>query len=176
MHTTDPRNELFDLVDDQDRVIGTVKRREANRNPKLIHRAVAILVYNPKRQLFLQKRSRTKDTYPGYWTISASGHVPSGKTYRQAAAMELTEELGIKKVPPLKLLGKKLIRCPNETEFETFFKAVYAGQVSLNKEEIEEGRWFTLNRRFFQTTLNTLKISPELKVIVENFLTNAAGS
>jgi len=168
MYTTDPRNELFDLVDDQDRVIGTVKRREANRNPKLIHRAVAILVYNPKGQLFLQKRSRTKDTYPGHWTVSASGHVPSGKTYRQAAAKELSEELGIKKVPPLKLLGKKLIRYPNETEFETFFKAVYAGQVSLNKEEIEEGRWFTLNRRFFQATLNTLKISPELDYIIKN--------
>jgi len=174
--STDNRNELFDLVDGSDRVLGTVKRGDANTNPALIHRAVAILVYNPKGQLFLQKRSKTKDTYPDHWTVSASGHVPSGRTYRQAAAKELSEELGIKKIPPLKLLGKKLIRYPNETEFETFFKAVYAGQVSINKEEIEEGRWFTLDRRFFQTTLNTLKISPELKFIVEKFLTNAAGS
>ena len=86
-----PQDELFDLVDGNDVVIGTVKRKDAHSNPALIHRAVGILVFNQKGQLFLQKRSQTKDTYPGYWTISASGHLKPGETYRQAALRELNE-------------------------------------------------------------------------------------
>jgi isopentenyl-diphosphate delta-isomerase type 1 len=174
--STDNRNELFDLVDGSDRVLGTVKRGDTNTNPALIHRAVAIMVFDERGRLFLQKRSRSKDTYPGYWSISASGHVKSGETYPQAAIRELQEELGIKRPPKFKRLHKVLIRYPDETEFEVFFKVTINGPLKLDKEEIEEGRWFTLNRRFFRNTLEKIKITPELKVIVENFLTKAAGS
>lgn len=170
MKTTDPQDELFDLVDENDKVIGTVKRRETNRNPKRIHRAVCILVFNKKGQLFLQKRSKTKDTYPGYWTISASGHVRSGQTYRQAAIKELKEELGIKEGFSLKRLGKSLMDYPNETEYETFFQMTYIGPIILHPEEIAQGKFITLNRKFFQTTLKKMKITPELEYIATNVL------
>ena len=173
MITTDPQDELFDLVDENDKIIGTVRRREANRNPKRIHRAVCILVFNKKGQLFLQKRSKTKDTYPGYWTISTSGHVRSGQTYRQAAVEELREELGVEQGFSLKRLGKSLMRYPHETEYETFYKTIYDGPMSLHPEEIAEGKFFTLNRKFFQTTLKKMKITPELEYIVTNILQKA---
>lgn len=169
MQTTDPHDELLDLVDENDRVIGTVTRGEANRNPALIHRAVAILVFNTKGQLFLQKRSQTKDTYPGYWTVSASGHVKSGLTYHQAALEELKEELGIEKPQKLKRLRKEMIRYPHETEFMAFYKVVYTGPMRLNREEIEMGKFFTLNRQF-QATLMHMGITPELEFIAKNIL------
>lgn len=172
MKTTDPEDELFDLVDEHDRVIGSVRRGVANKDPRLIHRAVAILVFNRKGQLFLQKRSKTKDTYPGFWTISASGHVRTGQSYRHAAVAELNEELGISDVSSLQRLGKRLIRFPRETEFVVCYRLTFDGKMSLNPEEIDKGEWFTLNRRFYGSFLKNTKISPELHFITENLLSN----
>lgn len=170
MPTTDPQNEPFVEVDAHDHVIGTLPRRVAHAEKSRIHRSVGILVFDSQGKLFLQKRSRTKDTYPGYWTISASGHPRSGMTYRQAAINELWEELGITEAVPLKRLGKRLMHYPQETEYETFYQTVYDGPLSLHPEEIATGKWFTLNRRFYDDFLKKSKISPELQYIVKNFL------
>lgn len=168
--TSDPQDELFDLVDENDEVIGRVTRGEANRNPKLIHRAAAILVFNKKGQLFLQKRSKTKDTYPGFWTISASGHVVSGQTYRRTAIRELKEELGITDPVYLKRMGKVILRMLNETEFQTIYKTTYDGPIKLNKQEIEEGRFFNLDSNFSKTIVKKIRMTPMLKNVIKNFL------
>ncbi len=77
MKTTDNQNEIFDVVDEDDNVIGRVKRGEANRNKNLIHRSIGVAVFNRKGEIYLQQRSSTKDTDPMCWTISCSGHVRS---------------------------------------------------------------------------------------------------
>ena len=46
--------ELFDIVDDQDRVIGQMARSEVHRR-KLFHRAVSIFVFDSRGQLLLQR-------------------------------------------------------------------------------------------------------------------------
>ena len=69
-------DEIFDVVDEADEVVGTETRREVHRR-KLLHRAVHILIYNSKGEIFLQKRSMSKDSCPGLWDSSASGHVDS---------------------------------------------------------------------------------------------------
>ena len=51
----------------------------------LRHRAVHVLVFNSAGELFLQKRSMTKDNDPGLWDSSCSGHVDAGETYDEAA-------------------------------------------------------------------------------------------
>lgn len=45
--------ELFDIVDDQDRVIGQMARFEVHRR-KLFHRAVSIFVFDSRGRLLLQ--------------------------------------------------------------------------------------------------------------------------
>ncbi len=42
-----------------------------------------------------QKRSRTKETYPGLLDISIGGHVDLGENYEETAIKELEEESGI---------------------------------------------------------------------------------
>ena len=56
--------ELLDVVDAEDRVIGVKTRGEIHAQG-LMHRAVHILVFNSKGELFLQKRSMSKDENPG---------------------------------------------------------------------------------------------------------------
>jgi len=87
-------SELFDVVDDQDRILRQEPRADVHRQ-RLLHRAVHILVFNSQGEVYLQRRSAKKDTYPNRWTTSCSGHVDAGEDYDTAAIRELAEELGL---------------------------------------------------------------------------------
>ncbi|MBI3863684.1 MAG: NUDIX domain-containing protein [Planctomycetia bacterium] len=86
--------EIFDVVDAHDRVVGQAPRSVVHAQ-KLLHRAVHIFVFNSRGELLLQKRSALKDEYPLCYTSSASGHLGAGETYEAAAPRELAEELGL---------------------------------------------------------------------------------
>ena len=88
-------DEVFDVVDEHDRVIGKDLRGEIHRRG-LRHRAVHIFWLRPDGQLCLQRRSFAKDNSPGLLSSSCAGHVDSGETYETAAVRELAEELGVR--------------------------------------------------------------------------------
>src|SRR6266481_4148048 len=86
--------EIFDVVNERDEVIGQERRSEVHRLG-LQHRAVHVLIFNGRGEVFLQKRSMKKDTFPGAWDSSASGHLDTGETYDACAVREVREELGL---------------------------------------------------------------------------------
>jgi isopentenyldiphosphate isomerase len=86
--------EIFDVVNERDEVIGRQTRSRVHRLG-LMHRAVHVLVFNARGQIFLQQRSMSKDRQPGLWDSSASGHLDSGEEYDACAVRELREELGL---------------------------------------------------------------------------------
>ena len=87
-------DEVFDVVDAADRVIGRERRGEIHRRG-LLHRAAHIFWLRPDGQLCLQRRSFAKDNCPGQLSSSCAGHVDAGETYLAAAVRELGEELGV---------------------------------------------------------------------------------
>lgn len=138
-------DEIFDVVNERDEVIGQRSRRDVH-NLGLLHRAVHVLVFNSGGQLFLQKRSMEKDCFPGAWDSSASGHLDTGESYDACAMRELHEELGLKlEVAPERLF--KIDACA-ETGFEFcwVYRCEANGPFSLNPEEIETGEWFDSER------------------------------
>ena len=88
------QEEIFDVVDAEDRVIGQAPRSEVHRRG-LLHRAVHIFVFNSRGELLLQRRSAMKDEFPLCYTSSASGHLGTGESYDECAPRELQEELGL---------------------------------------------------------------------------------
>jgi isopentenyl-diphosphate delta-isomerase len=134
-------DELLPVVDRHDVVQGVRPREEIHRKG-LLHRAVHVLVFDTEGRLYLQRRSALKDTHPGKWTTSASGHVDPDEGYRQAASRELEEELGLSLT--LEEMGSITANARTENEFTRVFRA-YTGQEPLpNPAEIAEGRWFSL--------------------------------
>jgi isopentenyl-diphosphate Delta-isomerase len=95
--------EMFDVVDANDRVLDQRPRSEVHRL-KLLHRAVHVFVFNSRGELLIQLRSATKDEAPLTYTSSASGHVSAGETYEETAPRELREEVGL--VAPLRFVAK----------------------------------------------------------------------
>jgi len=85
--------EIFDIINDKDEVVGTAPRSIAHRDG-LLHRAVHVLFVTPQGEAVLQRRSAMKDTYPGYLTITVGGHVPSSSSYDETVITEIFEETG----------------------------------------------------------------------------------
>ena len=136
-------DEIFDVVDSEDLIIGKASRFQVHHN-KLMHRSVHILVFNSRESLFLQKRSMTKDENPGLWDSSAAGHVESGENYIDCAKRELEEELNLSVVQL-----DEIISIPAQIrtfwEHVRVYKCVTGSKICINKNEISEGSYFSLS-------------------------------
>jgi isopentenyldiphosphate isomerase len=134
--------EIFDLVNERDEVIGQAPRKEVHARG-LWHRAIHVLVFNSRGEVFLQKRSLKKDIAAGKWDSSSSGHLDTGEDYDACAVRELREELGLKLAQPPQRLFK--IEACQETgwEFCWIYRGASDGPFTLHPEEIETGDWFT---------------------------------
>lgn len=135
-------DELFDVVDAQDRVTGQLPRREVHRLG-LRHRAVHLLVVNGAGDVFLHKRSLKKDQLPGLWTTSAAGHVGAGEDYDGTAVRELEEELGCRPAQPPQRLFKIEAREETGQEFVWVYRVEAEGPFTLQPDEVECGDWFS---------------------------------
>jgi isopentenyldiphosphate isomerase len=133
--------EVFDVVNERDEVIGQQPRSEVHRLG-LMHRAVHVIVFNAAGLVFLQKRSLKKDRQPGVWDSSTSGHVDSGEAYDACAVRELREEIGLKlNVAPKRLF--KLAACAEtDQEHVWVYRCEAEGPFRLDPDEIERGGWF----------------------------------
>jgi isopentenyldiphosphate isomerase len=147
-------DEVFDVVDANDVVIGQATRREVHAKG-LWHRAVHVLVFAPEeaggagnavsgRKVFLQKRSMAKDTAPGRWDSSCSGHLDAGEDYVTAAVRELNEEIGLVVSGPEVLTEVLRLGATADTgwEFARVYRTESAGPFALHPAEIERGEWW----------------------------------
>lgn len=85
----------------------------------------------------------TKDTFPGAWDSSASGHLDRGESYDACAIRELREEIGLVPARPPRRLFK--IDACSETgqEFVWIYRCDSEGPFTLHPDEIECGDWFS---------------------------------
>ncbi len=134
-------DEIFDVVNEQDEVIDHRPRHEVHRLG-LKHRAVHVLVFNSRGEVFLQKRSLKKDTAAGLWDSSASGHLNAGEDYDACAVRELREEIGLEVAEPPKRLFKIEAHPETGWEFCWVYRCENEGPFELNADEIEYGEWF----------------------------------
>jgi len=134
--------EYFDVVDENDEIIGKAERAEVHRKG-LWHRGVHIVVINSEGKLLLQKRSMNKDLYKGFWIDGAAGHVESGENYKHCAKRELKEELGI--TANLTRLFDFKKRTGLDNEFIHVFGCRHDGPFNVEKDEADFVRFFTLD-------------------------------
>ena len=139
-HPTNVAEELLPIVNEKDEVIGTEKRAIIHAK-KLLHRAVHILIFNTRNQVYIQQRSLQKDSAPGKWDSSASGHVDPGEDYLGAAQRELEEELMIATSGPLEEIARIGACRQTGNEFTRIFVGHTTQEPNPNPHEIMDGRW-----------------------------------
>jgi isopentenyl-diphosphate Delta-isomerase len=162
--------ELFDVVDEQDRVVGQAARWDVHAR-NLLHRAVHVLVYDEAGRFFLQRRSLSKDSFPGCWDASCTGHLDAGEDYETAARRELGEELGWHDVSQALRQVTKLMASP-ETGYEfieVFLLGPTSGPFVLHPEEIIEGRWADPRELGMEMRMSPEKFSGAFRFLWEEY-------
>ena len=125
-------NEKINIVNKKDRIIGVKSRREVHKK-NLLHREVAVMVFNKDKELLLSKLTKSN-----LWDVSCGGHLNAGESYLKAAKDEVKEELGLKNVK-LKRLFKHYTDdpCfnPTNNRFIQVYKLVLSdGKLKMGKE------------------------------------------
>ena len=137
--------EIFDVVNEDDVVVGQATRAEVHRRG-LLHRAIHVLVFNPKGEVFLQKRSMRKDRHGGLWDSSASGYVDTGEEYDHCAVREMREEIGLVPAVPQQRLFKLSASPETDLEHVWVYRCEGDEPLKLNVDELETGGWFPPNK------------------------------
>ena len=162
----DAADELVIIVDKENTEVGVVPRREM-RSGRLRHRATYILVFNSKGELFVQKRTQTKDVFPGYYDIAAGGVVLAGESYEEGALRELEEELGIRETPLISLFDfyheDEHIRLWGRA-----FSCEYDGELVLQEEEVESGEFIRVDEVFRLAA--TKPFTPDCLYVLKRYL------
>lgn len=137
------KDELVDIVDESDSVIGTVIRKEM-REKNLLHRCTYILVFSSNNEVLVTKRTNTKDVAPGLYEIGQGGVVAHGESYEENAERELLEEVGIKS--KLSYLFDFNFNSNKGRFIAKVFTCKYDGKIKLQKEEIESGFFISMEK------------------------------
>lgn len=140
-HSTD--NEILEIVDADDHVVGTACRAEIHRK-NLMHRAVHLFVFNPNGEVYVQRRSASKDRHPRKLDSSAAGHVDPDESYETTAIRELKEELGIVAEVTEVL---RISACPmTDNEHVVLYMVVTDSEPIPNPDEVESGEFMAPER------------------------------
>ena len=91
--------ELLDIVDEEDRVIGQAPRGEAYARG-LRHRCVFVFVRDSAGRIFVHRRTPGKLVFPSLHDMFVGGVVGAGESYDDAALREAEEELGVSGLSP----------------------------------------------------------------------------
>ena len=78
----DDGEEVFELVDEEDRVVGR-ERRSVVHTAGLLHRAVYCWLFDGRGRLLVQRRSPGKAIGPGQWDLSCAEHLQPGEGWRE---------------------------------------------------------------------------------------------
>jgi len=134
-------DELIDIVDEDDTIVGKSLKHEAHKN-KLLHRSAIFFIFDKKGRIFVNQRSDSKHFFPGYWSICFGGHIGSGETYEEAAIRECKEETGIEGEPFY--MGYFKHRHSTESENQKVFGFVTDKEPDLDPKELQGGRFMTI--------------------------------
>lgn len=153
------QGEVFPLIDQDGQVVGRAARAYCHGGSMALHPVVHLHVMDREGRLYLQKRSMKKDIAPGRWDTSVGGHVDYGESLLEAVKREAREELGvgINNEPlginneqltinnELRFLFQYIWQSSRERELVTAFAIVYEGELHPDHDEVDEGRFWTLD-------------------------------
>ena len=133
--------EIFDIVNERDEVVGQNTRREVHARG-LWHRAVHMLVFNSRGEIFLQKRSMKRTSPPANGIRRRPAIWTAARITTRARCARCARRLGLEIKLPLQKLFKIDARKETGWEFCWIYRCESEGPFVLHPDEIETGAWF----------------------------------
>ncbi|MCQ4140066.1 isopentenyl-diphosphate Delta-isomerase [Chryseobacterium sp. EO14] len=163
--------EFVVLVNPEDKVLGLMEKQQAHING-LLHRAFSVFLFNSSGEMLLQKRASGKYHSPLKWTNAVCSHPRSEETYLEGAKRRVKEELGIDVELSEKFnfiykadVGNGLW----EHELDHVFTGTFEGEFYLNKDEVEEVRYISLENLNKEISESPDHFTEWFKIILEEY-------
>lgn len=146
--------EYLDVLDERGEKTGESLPNKEVHAKGLFHRGVHVWIMNSSKEFLLQKRTMNKWAYPGYWTMSAGGHISSSDTCVEAAQREVQEEIGLD-IPTSEFELVCSIKQPRTVHRKDYideeFDDIYLVRRDLNisdlkfaPDEVDDARWISI--------------------------------
>ena len=160
--------EIVSIIDSSDTVIDALPRDEMRRRG-LMYRVNYILVFNLAGEILVQRRTDSKDLYPGLLDLAAGGVVCAGESYELSAARELKEELGIS--APLTtrfdLWFEDTTQTPAKRNWGRVFSCVCDGPFSLQASEVVSVEFMPVDDAL---GIDTARVTPDSRQALVAYL------
>lgn len=134
-------------------------------------------VKNDKIEFLFQKRSEKIDGYPGWWDLSAGGHINYEEPITAAAVREAKEEIGIK-IDPEKLEFACFYARPSEMHHNLiaiyFYRLDEETEFVFDDHEVSEVKWVTEEDlpEFWKKLKPPVAKDPFFKIALEEKIAN----
>ena len=136
--------EMLPIVEESGLVIGQASRENCHTLPqKLLHPVVHLHILDRFGNIYLQKRSATKNLYPLMWDTAVGGHVIYGELAQEALYREAEEELALKEFNPT-YLETYLYECNLFREMSCVYAAIGNFSPIPQEAEVAEGKWWSM--------------------------------
>ncbi len=157
------------LVDRNNRKVGVEEKLKAHKEGKL-HRAFSIFVFNSKKELLIQQRTRTKYHSGGLWSNTVCSHPHPNETYNQAVHRRLKEEMGFDctlKKSSCFIYNTGFRNGLTENEYDCVFIGKFDGTPRPNKKEVMDCKWISIKKLMHDIKSHPNKYSVWLKVALQ---------
>uniref|UniRef100_A0AAV1VNB1 isopentenyl-diphosphate Delta-isomerase n=1 Tax=Peronospora matthiolae TaxID=2874970 RepID=A0AAV1VNB1_9STRA len=174
-------------VNEQDKVVGPISKKNAHIYDGVLHRAFSVFVFNSRNELLIQKRACKKITFPGFWAntccshpLFTEGELEDGVGVKRAAIRKLEHELGIPastfSVDDLAYVSTVMYKASSDanwTEYEMDHILFARAELSLDKlnpNEVEQVEWVARTELPALLGSSVRKLSPWFHLIGTNLL------
>jgi isopentenyl-diphosphate delta-isomerase len=139
-----PSEEILDLVNEHDEVIGSMPRSEVYAKQLKNFRVINCFIRNSDGKLWIPRRQSHKKIFPNALDVSCGGHVSSVETYEEAFAKEMSEELNMNIANyPYKVLGTMNPYTDSVAAFMTVYEIQSDDAPDYNHDDFSEYYWLT---------------------------------
>jgi 8-oxo-dGTP pyrophosphatase MutT (NUDIX family) len=160
---TDPGEERVALYGADGLPTGEAVPRSQMRACNLRHAATLVVVRNSAGEVYVHRRTDTKDVFPGRYDFAAGGVLQAGEEPYAAAVREVAEELGVTGVA-LAPLGEDDY-ADADTSYHAFaYTCVYDGPITWQPEEVAWGEWVGVER--LREMVATLPFVPDTVAVL----------
>ena len=165
--------DLCQIVDDQDNIIGAKPRNEIDFINDYF-RSSGLWLTNNKNQVLIAQRVLSKDKDPGKWGPAVGGTLEISETYESNAYKEAEEELGLTNArltvgPKMKVTDPRKCFC----QWYTAVCDKSEGEFTPQPTEVEQVRWIDEDAFFEDVRTNPDKYLPTMSLIIEALYPNS---